>query len=74
VGTHEGPRHALGRDLRHMTGYTLAAGAACFVVRVFFQTRYVRPIGRVCRMAVQADLVSRLAELSGVLRSVNIVT
>jgi hypothetical protein len=57
-----------------MTGYTLAAGAACFVVRVFFQTRYVRPIGRVCRMAVQADLVSRLAELSGDLRSVNIVT
>ena len=57
-----------------MTGHALAAGTACFVVRVFFQTRYVRSVGRTCRMAVEANLVSRLAELSGVLRSVNIVT
>ena len=53
MGADERTRYTLRLDLRHMTGNALAAGTAIFVVRVLFQARRVRPVGRVWTVAVE---------------------
>ena len=70
---HERSRDALALDGRHVAGNALGSGAPSLVVRMLLQSgsaRTIRPPGRV---AIQANLIRRLAQLRIVLRAVHIV-
>ena len=53
VSVHVSAGYALGFDVRHVAGNAQASGAAIFVVRVFFQRRGARAVGRHWAVAIQ---------------------
>ena len=61
------PANTLAFDFRHVAGHTLASRTTRLVVSMFFETRDVRTIRGIHAVAVQADLVGRLAKLRLVL-------
>lgn len=63
VCAHKGARNALGLDLRHVTGYALTARAAVLVMSMLLHGRYVWTVRRRCTVAIEADLICRLAKL-----------
>lgn len=67
-------RHALGLDLRHVTGNTGAALASRPVMGVLFQGGGMRTIWRVGAMAIQANLIDGFSQLRIVAGTVRIVT
>jgi len=58
---------------RHVAGHALASGAAVFMVRVLFERRRSRPVGRERSVAFQAELVRGLSQLRVVVRAMYIV-
>ena len=73
MGMNVSAGNALTFDLRHMTGDTLASGAAVFMMRVRFQRGLMRSVRRIRAMTVQADLVRGFDELRVVSRPMHIV-
>lgn len=63
VRVNHGAGYTFGLDLRHVTGDALTSGTAVFVVRVSGESGCVRAVGRGWAVAVEADLVRRLAQL-----------
>ena len=63
MGMHKCAGDAFAFDFRHVTGDALAAGAACFVMRVLFQGSRVRTVGGGRAVTVEAKLTSWLSQL-----------
>src|SRR5579863_215102 len=73
VRANEGVRRTFGFNLRHVAGDTFAAGAALLVVSVFFDGGSARTVWRKRAVAIEAELLSGLTQLSVVCGAVNIV-
>lgn len=73
VRADESVRRAFGFDLRHVTSDAGAARAAFHVVRVFFDRRGARAIGRLRTVAIEAKLLGGLAQLRVIAGAVNVV-
>ena len=61
VSMNKSAGNAFRLDRRHVAGNTVAASAAVFVVRVFFEGGRARPIRRGWTMTIKADLVRRFS-------------
>ena len=67
-------RRAFPFNRRHVARDALASGATVFVMRVFFKSSRVRPVGRQRTMTIQTKLVGRLSELRVISGAVSVVT